>query len=280
MTGIAKLAELPWQNYFLNKTEAVTRKNENLTSKELHALKDKLKAERGLDVNLVELDNMIYSSFGELTEESKEGVRNYNRAVQESNAARKQDFIEFEAKYGKENVIKYGLEYEPRKEKAIGGKIESPRIKEIFLHETGHALDPYVKSRSEKSHKVMRGIGGTGLATALLAGSLATNLTEDEDAQKAIVLGSGAVGGIASLPISVDQLKGEYNANRFVKEYLTEELGDAKKAKEAYKKSLLPKMLQTYHLGAIGRSIAPLAIGGSAFGLSKRIGKNKEEEGD
>lgn len=68
-----------------------------------------------------------------------------------------------------------------------------------------------------------------------------------------------------------------------LKKYLTDELGDAKKAQQAFDESILPKARKTYNIGtnhqALSSGLTGLVGGGIGLGVAKAIkNKNQSEE--
>ncbi|MGE7305782.1 hypothetical protein ACQKJG_18335 [Priestia megaterium] len=173
-------------------------------------------------------------------------------------------------------------------EETADGMINSARHKEITLHEMGHAQDKNMLRDKKLAQKAAIGSGLSFYGGAAAPGIYAANSKEnDSDAKKkdAILAGSAAVGGgLAGLASGKLVERTEDRANDFVKKVLTDELGSAEKAKQAFNESVLPSARKTYSAMSKFQGMNGLVTGGvgGAMGLAGaaaiRHNRNKQEQ--
>lgn len=165
------------------------------------------------------------------------------------------------------------------------GIISSENVKEVLLHEAGHSIDfkpVKISSRLLGSIAPLAALG-TGVAVPMHL-----NKKQEEPNAATNVAVGGAVGagvGIASaLPKHVEMGREEDRANTFVKRFLTDELGDVKKADEAFANSSLPHYRDTYrkHRNKKVRQagIAGLVGAGVGAGISAGVNHFNKESSD
>lgn len=166
--------------------------------------------------------------------------------------------------------------------------VQSPRMKDVTLHEYGHAQDPEVMKNFHR-HKGLTEIGSSTTLYGGIAAPLAASEHNKENDNKISPFAAGAtMAGLGTAAVAGGvhfRDKNEDNANRFVKRYMTDELGDAGKAQEWFDKSVLPKARNTYRqtgraqtlmAGGLGLGIAGLSAG-AINALDKRNVKMDKE---
>ena len=173
-------------------------------------------------------------------------------------------------------------------EETADGLINSARHKEITLHEMGHAQDKNMLRDKKLAQKAAIGSGLSLYGGAAAPGIYATHSKEngsDEKKKDAMLAGSAAVGGgLAGLASGKLVERTEDRANDFVKKVLTDELGSAEKAKQAFNESILPTARKTYSAQTKLQGTGGLLAGGigGAMGLAGAAGirhmRDKQEQ--
>jgi hypothetical protein len=149
--------------------------------------------------------------------------------------------------------------------------IKSVPLEDVVLHETGHVANKDTQLEREKKSKLLKLTGGlTGLAAATVP--IAPNLSNKTR------IGAGlGLAGLSGAQFGLSQKKvndNEDEANQFVMNHWTDELGSKEKAEEKFNNSLLPQARASYDnpiktgltMGSVG------ALGGLAtMALSKKM---------
>lgn len=155
--------------------------------------------------------------------------------------------------------------YYPPNDFFPNGLIASTPHKNLLLHEAGHALDPkFVGDATRANTIIQKGLPGSA-AVGMAAPSISENISKDEGLSGGTYALAGAAPVVgAGLGFGAGKIveRTEDRANKFVKDYLTDEFGgDAAKAKKVFDESPLPIGRKSYN-----KQTKNLALRGGAMG--------------
>jgi hypothetical protein len=258
--GIIKLAGA--YQRFLDATRLALRERA-MSEEELSALTEKLRQRHGLDVKY-NFDVSPGESAHDITvDRFGEGIGHHHDPE----------------RYGK------------------SGRVQSAPLEELILHEYGHAMDHkadpsrYVHD-NQNMESLLTGAGWLGLGSGIaLPFALRKKKDEDKRTTGQKILTGGAAAGMAGgmgmgYAAGKIGLNTEHRANDFVRQFWTDELGDAAKVKQKEEASTLPKGIDTYKNVLRMNIISPLfsgaiglGIGGGLVGLEKRRDRKLKENG-